>query len=566
MIPGSRASQHGFRGRLLAASAVLALAGFPASGQPPQITGVRFWSVGGITRIAIQTDGEAQYRAERIDTPDRLVVDLIGVRRQPKARGIEVIPMGDRLARQIRIATLMPGVTRVVVDLNLPADFSCSQLKNPDRVIVELHQPGALPGPEAAQGTVPATRDAAREQPPAETPRRPPAPAANSKPADAPLKAGTAPATPALPHHAASRSAEAPAEDAGTPAVPVRKPETARGAASAKPEAARNLELEAISGREPAAKPEPAKSAQVPAGLSETPQKTEPLAPPPAKRAQRTLPDPPRIANPERDSAKGSYEAATAARPGSRGDTSLIRALGLKLDRVVLDPGHGGHDTGTIGPDGLLEKDLVLDVARRLGTLITQRMTSEVIFTRSDDTFIPLEERTRIANERKADLFLSIHANSSPSPRITGSETFYLNFSTSPDALDVAARENATSQRPIHELQDLVQKITLNEKVQESREFASTVQKALYAGLPRNRQVRNRGLKKAPFVVLIGASMPSVLAEIAFLSNPRDEALLKKPEYRERIAESLFKGISLYINTLSHYEVARQRQQQAPAQ
>lgn len=552
MIPATRAMQTGLRCGLLAASAVFALAGFPASAQQPQITGVRFWSVGEITRIAIQTDGEAHYRAERIDTPDRLVVDLIDVRRQPKARGIEVIPVRDRLVRQIRMATLMPGVTRVVVDLNVPADFSISQLRNPDRVIVELHKLGTLPA--AGAGPV-ETPDAAREQPQSETAQRPAAPAPMAKPELPPR---------ILPHPGAARL-----DQTSAPAAPLRKAETAPAFASVKPEPVRKLELRTPGNRpEPVAKLDPVNSVQPPAAPAETQHKTEPFVPPPAvKRAPGVLPDPPRIApNPERDGAKGSYESAMAARPGSRGDTSLIRALGLKLDRVVLDPGHGGHDTGTIGPGGLLEKDLVLDVARRLGTLITQRMASDVIFTRSDDTFIPLEERTKLANEKKADLFLSLHANSSALPRIGGSETFYLNFTTSEDALEVAARENATSQRPIHELQDLVQKITLNEKVQESREFASAIQKSLSTGLPRNRQVRNRGVKKAPFVVLIGANMPSVLAEIAFLSNPRDEALLKKPDYRQRIAETLYKGISQYISSLSHYEVARQRQAQTPAQ
>ncbi len=233
---------------------------------------------------------------------------------------------------------------------------------------------------------------------------------------------------------------------------------------------------------------------------------------------------------------------------------------------MVIDPGHGGHDTGTIGPTGFMEKELVLDVAHRLGALITQRLGSEVVYTRSDDTFIPLEERTNIANDKKADLFLSIHANSSQLPHIAGSETFYLNFTTSEEALEVAARENATSQTSIHDLQTLVQRIALNEKVQESRELANILQRAMYSGLPRNRSFKNRGIKKAPFVVLIGAQMPSVLAEIAFLSNPKDESLLKKPDYRQKVAEALFRGVSQYADALSHLQVARQRLQDSPAQ
>jgi N-acetylmuramoyl-L-alanine amidase len=256
--------------------------------------------------------------------------------------------------------------------------------------------------------------------------------------------------------------------------------------------------------------------------------------------------------------AISAAELAKAARPTSSGASSLTRALGLKLNRIVLDAGHGGHDQGTSGPKGLLEKELVLDVALRLGKLIEQGLGAEVIYTRTDDTFIPLEGRTDIANEKKADLFLSIHANSSPVPRITGVETYYLNFTDSKEAMDLASRENAASQRSIFELQDLLQKITLHEKLDESREFANRVQTALFALSQRTFPgQRTRGVKKAPFVVLIGAQMPSILAEIGFLTNPREEQLLKTPGYRQKIAESLYKGISKYAESLSHFQLAQ---------
>ncbi|PYV80595.1 MAG: hypothetical protein DMG96_00315 [Acidobacteria bacterium] len=245
------------------------------------------------------------------------------------------------------------------------------------------------------------------------------------------------------------------------------------------------------------------------------------------------------------------------AQPTSSGDRSLIRALGLKIGKIVIDPGHGGHDTGTIGPNGLLEKDLVLDVSKRLGKLLEARLGAEVVFTRRDDTFIPLETRTSIANQEQADLFVSVHANSSHDPDARGVETYYLNFTSSPEALDVAARENAASDKDIHELQDLVKKIALKEKIEESREFASDVQQSLHSGLAaKNAGIRDRGVKKAPFVVLIGANMPSILAEISFISNPGDEKKLKGPEYRQRIAESLYRGISRYVNGLGGVKVA----------
>jgi N-acetylmuramoyl-L-alanine amidase len=237
----------------------------------------------------------------------------------------------------------------------------------------------------------------------------------------------------------------------------------------------------------------------------------------------------------------------------------MIRVLGLKVGRIVLDPGHGGHDAGTIGPEGLREKDLVLDVAKRLGALIEERLGSEVIYTRADDVFVPLERRTEIANEAKADLFLSIHANSSTLRSAAGVETYYLNFTTSRAALEVAARENAGSQKTIYELQDLLEKIALKDKVEESREFATRVQTAMFGLSAKSDALSrdHRGVKRAPFVVLIGASMPSVLSEIGFISNAHDESIMKRAEYRERIAEALYKGLAGYANTLSHFQVAQ---------
>jgi len=244
------------------------------------------------------------------------------------------------------------------------------------------------------------------------------------------------------------------------------------------------------------------------------------------------------------------------AAPTAAGNRSLIRALGLKIGKIVVDAGHGGHDTGTVGPHGLMEKDLVLDVALKLGKLLETKLGAEVVYTRDDDTFIPLETRTAIANKEQADMFISIHANSSSDTSARGVETYYLNFTTSRDALEVAARENAVSEKSIHELQDLVKKIALKEKIEESREFAADVQRSLVVGL--NSRNFNRGVKKAPFVVLIGANMPSILAEISFLSNPADEKKLKTSEYRQRIAESLYKGINKYVSGLSGVKVASQ--------
>ena len=260
---------------------------------------------------------------------------------------------------------------------------------------------------------------------------------------------------------------------------------------------------------------------------------------------------------PKHESAKAEKKTeepagpAVTPRPTHNGEHTITRALGLKIGKIVLDAGHGGHDTGTVGPTGLMEKDLTLDVTRRLGKLIVEKLGAEVVYTRDDDNFVPLEERTAIANEAKADLFISIHANSSHDHSARGVETYYLNLAVSEDAMEVATRENALAQSSLHELQDLVKKIARNEKIEESRELAGDIQQSLAKRMQRaSHTQKNRGVKRAPFVVLIGANMPSVLAEVSFLSNPSDEAMLKKGDHRQRVAEGIFTGVSSYLESL----------------
>jgi N-acetylmuramoyl-L-alanine amidase len=268
----------------------------------------------------------------------------------------------------------------------------------------------------------------------------------------------------------------------------------------------------------------------------------------------RQLQDPPAfqvgapLVTPEQTPQRSSVPGAlSAAQP------FLTRTLGLKINRIAIDAGHGGHDTGAIGPTGLAEKDLCLDVALRLGQIIKLRLPgAEVIFTRTDDTFIPLEKRSNIANEQKADLFLSIHANSSPYDAARGVETYYLNLKGSREGLEVAARENAAAPETVPDLRELVKKIARSEKIKESREFAEDIQNALSRRIqPSSKSARNIGVHRAPFAVLSGANMPSVLTEISFLSNPSDEQLLKKAEYRQRLAEGLYQGVASYIQSLS---------------
>jgi N-acetylmuramoyl-L-alanine amidase len=239
-----------------------------------------------------------------------------------------------------------------------------------------------------------------------------------------------------------------------------------------------------------------------------------------------------------------------------RGQFSLSRQLGLGISRIVIDPGHGGHDPGAHGK-GITEADLVLDVALRLEKLLLAQRGVEVVMTRRTDVFIPLEERTAIANREGADLFLSIHANASRNRKAHGVETYFLNFASNPDAQSVAARENAASGRTMHSLPEIVRAITINDKLDESRDFATMVQRSMIHSLrTKKRDVRDLGVKRAPFVVLIGAVMPSVLAEISFVTNPQEGKLLKSGAYRQKIAEALLDGIATYQRSVKNVRTA----------
>src|SRR6516165_3265018 len=232
-------------------------------------------------------------------------------------------------------------------------------------------------------------------------------------------------------------------------------------------------------------------------------------------------------------------ENAQAPSPASR-DLNAPRAQGSRL-RVVIDAGHGGWDLGTVGRGGLLEKTIVLDVAQNLGKMLESRLGCEVIFTRKDDNYVSLEERAEIANHAQADLFISVHANYSSLTSARGVETYYSSFFSPPEAREIEYRENATAANVT--LAKLSGR-ALKQKVEESRKLAASVQHALYGALAsQNRGIRNRGVREASFVVLTGTEMPSILAEISFVSSPTDEEKLRNAEYRQQIADALYKGI-----------------------
>ena len=250
--------------------------------------------------------------------------------------------------------------------------------------------------------------------------------------------------------------------------------------------------------------------------------------------------------------AKSTAETKGVKPPAvnGRGGFSLSRQLGLGVARIVIDPGHGGYDPGAM-TDGVSEADVVLDVATRLERLLVNQPGVEVVLTRRTNVYVALEERTAMANRAGADLFLSIHANASEDDRARGIETYFLNVAPNPAAEAIAARENAASARTMRQLPDIVKAITLNNKIDESRDFASLVQSAMMERLKRgNKSVKDLGVKQAPFMVLIGAKMPSILAEISFLTNPQEAALLRGTAYRQQIAEAIFNGIMRYQRSL----------------
>jgi N-acetylmuramoyl-L-alanine amidase len=466
------------------------------AGETPRVRRIRASANGDATRVTIDLEDSVKYTSGRIANPDRIFFDLHAARLTPEvARGN--IRVDGGLLTAVRVAQNHGGVVRVVLDVNGVKDYAASLTGNPPQLVIDLYGNSAAP--------VRTAREKAAQKPGAEDSN----------------------------------------ENATTANGGAR---TVQNAAAKEPAA------DAASSEQQAANAKSAINASINGGATNS----SSVANNSTAVARNSLPG---VKNPKSRPLKATATStkpdlvrpASSPQPTRDGQSTLTRTLGLKIGRIVIDPGHGGHDTGTIGPTGLMEKDLCLDVALRLGKIIEQRLPgADVVYTRSDDSFIPLEERTRIANGAKADLFISIHANSSRDRAARGIETYYLNLKGSAEAMEVAARENASSQEGVHDLQDLVMKIARTEKIDESKELAEDVQDSLSRRIQKtSRPVKNRGVRKAPFVVLIGADMPSILTEISFLSNPADEKLLKQPEQRQKVAEGLYQGVASYLESMN---------------
>ena len=476
----------------------------------PQVQRIRAAANGDATRVTIDLEDSVQYTSGRIANPERIFFDLHSARLTPEVARANIHVDGG-LLMAVRVAQNHNGVVRVVLDVNGVKEYASSLSGNPPQLVIDLYGESSAP--------------------PVRTARAKPAQETGGEDSGKSAAANSGSRT--IPNE--------------VPKEPVESVAPASEQPAGNPKGALNATINGGAVSAGVSKGGTA-GANGSSGVRDNSSTVARNSPPAAKNSK---------SKPVKTAAAGAkpdlVRPASAPQPTRDGQSTLTRTLGLKIGRIVIDPGHGGHDTGTIGPTGLMEKDLCLDVALRLGKIIEQRLPgADVVYTRSDDTFVPLEERTNIANQAKADLFISIHANSSRDHAARGIETYYLNLKGSAEAMEVAARENATAQGGVHDLQDLVLKITRTEKIDESKELAEDIQDSLSRRIQKtNKPVKNRGVRKAPFVVLIGAAMPSILTEISFLSNPADEQLLKKPEQRQKVAEGLYQGVASYLESMN---------------
>jgi N-acetylmuramoyl-L-alanine amidase len=500
----------------------------PVASQPEStIRSVRRDVLPEVVRITVELDREVSFYQERIEGPARLFFDLKGTRAVPTLVDATLRYDSD-VVRHIRLGRHPNSTTRIVLDLENVPRYSVFTRYNPYRIVIDAER-GRVSQEQTIAGK--------RVQPPTAPPPKPlsPAPVVTPPPQVA-ATTGVAPTPPPKPV-----ATPPPAADLETPGTQhVRPPVPSTAGATVKP-----------TGRPPTAAVTPTVVTPATAIARNAP--VTPAAP--VTAVEKPAGDKPAGSNAPVGSSPPAAASNSPGKPvtpsaNTGGNFSVARQLGLGVSRIVIDAGHGGHDPGATA-FGLAEADLVLDVALRLEKLLLQQPGMEVELTRRTNEFLSLDERTAIANRESADLFLSIHANASGNATAQGVETYFLNFALNPQAEAVAARENAASGKTMASLPDIIKAITMNSKLNESRDFAASVQRSLVRGLrPANRSLKDLGVKQAPFMVLIGAAMPSVLAEISFVTNAQDSRLLKTPAYRQKIAESLLAGVLRYQQSL----------------
>ncbi len=561
-------------------------ASLPTTATPRAVTlrDVKRVAMDDVVRVTMEFDGEVSYTQDRIEGPARLYFDMKQTSVAPALRDA-TLSFADDSVRHIRLGRPKPDITRLVIDLTGVDNYSVFALYNPYRLTIDLHRATAHHTPLMAKNlnaaperlatrvsSLPATREVEVDR--RITPRPLPYPMAHVtesprlassavtqeveadrrlQPIPLPHPLASVPAAPRLAPRAVARAI------APMPLVPNRKlVPTAMPALRATNSVSVAAAFVVV--------PKPAAVvARASTGAATTTGTTTPRS---RRRltdiAAETPPPPPSPKKAPGEDVTQAVDAANTVVPGipatlppptpppanSAGNFSLARQLGLGVSRVVIDAGHGGHDPGAMGSK-ITESEITLDVALRLEKLLKAEPGFEVVLTRSTDVFIPLEERTAIANRQQADLFLSIHVNSSRKKEAHGIETYHLNFASNPEAEAVAARENAGAAQTMNHLPEIVKAIALNNKLDESRDFAHMVQESMVGRLKApNGNMRDLGVKQAPFVVLIGAGMPSVLAEIGFINNQSEVALLRTGPYRQKVAEALFDAVKKYQKTL----------------
>lgn len=466
------------------------------SSRDVQIQNLRFWSGPTSARVVLDLEKTVPIEYEPNADASRVAVDLLGARLHPNL--IEkAFPVGPGLLKKIGLAPARNGA-RIAVEFDEAAEHSVFFLPSPDRLVIDV------------KGIPPATSVAAERSSATNTPTNTSAVARNAEPEreaiiEEPMTLPPQDTTPT-----SSNATPTPATEP-TPRIDVVDEAPPRVTATVTP--------------------------------SSTPRTTTTPTPKPRPTPQTAL---------------ATADATEPPAKNRDGSYSLARQLGLGARRICLDAGHGGHDPGAIGRQGAQEKDITLSIVLKLEKLIRSELGADVVLTRDRDVFIPLEERTAIANASGADLFVSVHINSARSPAGRGLETYYLSFAKNAAAEELAARENAISQATMKDLNMLVKAITTNSKIDESRDLASAIQQANVAGLSSSSyDVQDRGVHTAPFYVLIGAQMPSILTEVGFISNQTEEKWLRSSDYQDALAESILSGVKQYLGSLSRDKSTR---------
>ena len=459
---------------------------------PVRINEIRHWSNTGYTRVVIDMEGAVQYSSRKLRNPDRLFFDLKNTKIPKDCKG-GFIDVNDGILRQIRASQFDADTVRVVLDLASIASSRTLMLEHPTRLIIDVT------GQERQTRAVQATRPAPR------------------------YRRGKGGRIITL----------RPVNDLGT------APPLEGEARAAVPEVTPTLNPAPTTGQD---HNEGETSAAPVETAPQTPAETGKAGPVDEERALEAAPypkDAPRL---------GSASTIVPATAPVTQRQAPAPAPRMCIGTIVIDPGHGGKDTGAIGCNGLYEKDVVLDIGLKLRDIIKKNYACKVVMTRNKDVFIDLDARPGIAVQNDADLFISIHANASKSPSAHGIETYLLNLTKDRNIMEVAARENFTPVRNMGSLDVILKDLILDSKRDESLKLAHAVQASLVTDLHKDKVV-NKGVKQGPFLVLYGASMPSILTEVGFITNPEEESHLADPQYREAVAQAIFDGIKEYLGS-----------------